>query len=521
MEQRRGMRARRVFILLIAAGIAGACESSTEPLVAARIEAVTPINVTGVAGTEVTPAPTVRVIGAGGDPLPGVQLFFEFFGGSTGPDILGITGVVTGADGTASVPWRLGTAVGDCGVRARSAGLQDVVFTGTVQAGPVASLEPLGTGHRAVVGGRLPAPLAVLATDEFSNPVAGAAVTFSVISGGGTLEGASAVTNAYGVATSGSWTLGPVVGEQHVLATSGAAELQISAIALTLEECEINCPASGELAFVRDNQIFRVKTDGTGLQQLTSGSANAEPAWSPDGLRIAFVSDRHGGSDIYVMNADGSGIVRRTTTGRNYSPAWSPDGKRIAFSGVRDGDFGIYVMRVDEDWWNVAHVGFDRGWNAYPAWSPDGSRIAFISDWNAFDFVFDLYVVNADGSDVRLVLKGPLLWADGPSFYFQPAWSPDGSTIAVTVCAYAWDNCYPNSTIGLVNPDGSGFRTIADAGSFARPTWSPDGHTIAFAKSSCRTCASAIHYVTRDGSASGLLVSDGHSPAWRPHSQDQ
>lgn len=516
-----GMGARIVLTLLIAAGFAGACQHSTEPRqpVAARLEAVTPINVTGIAGAEVTPSPTVRVTDAGGNPLQGVQVFFEFFGGSTGPDVLGIVGAMTDADGIASVTWKLSRVVGVCGVRARSAGLAPVVFTGTVQAGPVTSLRPLVSGQTAVAGELLPAPLAVLASDEFSNPVEGAPVTFTVISGGGSLEGGSTVTNSLGIAASGLWTLGPVPGEQRVLATSGAAEAQISAIALTLEECELNCIASGELAFVRDHQIFRVKTDGTGLVQLTSGGVNSEPAWSPDGKRIAFVSDRDGDSNIYIMDADGSNVLRRTNAGPNYSPAWSPDGKRIAFSSLSGGQFGIYVMRVDEDWSNVAHLGPDRGWIAYPAWSPDGSRIAFTSDSRAYDFLYDLYVMNADGSDVRLVLQGPFLSVESMTYYFQPAWSPDGGTIAVTVCG--WDNCHPNSTIALVNPDGSGFRTIADAGGFARPTWSPDGHTIAFAKSSCRACASAIHYVTRDGSASGLLVWDGHSPAWRPHSQDQ
>jgi len=124
------------------------------------------------------------------------------------------------------------------------------------------------------------------------------------------------------------------------------------------------------------------------------------------------------------MNADGSNAVRRTQDGRfNASPAWSPDGTQIAFSSLRNGQQGIYVMRVDEDWWHVVHLGFDRGWNAYPAWSPDGTRIAFVSDWRAFDFLSELYVMNADGSDVRLLLGASGL----TSSYFQPSWSPDAA----------------------------------------------------------------------------------------------
>jgi Periplasmic component of the Tol biopolymer transport system len=161
------------------------------------------------------------------------------------------------------------------------------------------------------------------------------------------------------------------------------------------------------------------------------------------------------------------------------------------------------------------HLGYDRGWNAHPAWSPDGSKIAFVSDWRAYDFVYDLYSMNADGSGITALILGPFFSPD-QTFYFQPAWSPDGGKIAMVVCAYAWDNCYPNSSVAVANADGSGLKTLVAAGGFASPTWSPDGSTIAFSVSTCRTCGGLIRYVRVDGSESGLIFSNGHSPSWRP-----
>lgn len=153
-------------------------------------------------------------------------------------------------------------------------------------------------------------------------------------------------------------------------------------------------------------EIYVMSANGSGQRNITNSPAfDAQPAWSPDGSKIAFNTNRDGGDfEIYVMNPDGTGLRRLTTSpGEDSGPVWSPDGSKIAFQSRRDGDLEIYRMNADGT--GVTRLTRnDTGtplttFDAFAAWSPDGERIAFTS---ARDGDFEVYAMNAsDGSAVR------------------------------------------------------------------------------------------------------------------------
>lgn len=225
------MRFARRFtaIVLTSATLACGADNPASPDQAATtFAASTSTTITGVVGAPVTTIPAVRATDASGNPVAGATVTFAVTGGGT----LGRTTTTTNANGTADVgTWTLGTAAGTQTVVA-TAGARTVTFTATAAAGAASGIAAIaGVTTTGLTGAAVATRPAVQITDQFGNRVAGAPVTFSILTGGGVLTGATTTTDATGTATVGGWTLGIVPGAQTLRATSGTLTANFTATA--------------------------------------------------------------------------------------------------------------------------------------------------------------------------------------------------------------------------------------------------------------------------------------------------
>ena len=271
------------------------------------------------------------------------------------------------------------------------------------------------------------------------------------------------------------------------------------------------------IAFSSNKSIYTMNTDGTNLIKLTQGSI---PSWSPDGTRIVFSFGlrrfRGDVADICVMDANGANRVN-LTKGRhnvNHSPVVSPDGTKIAFVSNRDDNKEIYVMNADGK--NLKNLTLHLDDDTCPTWSPDGRKIAFSSRQVAgeIQMLSDIFVMDADGANRTNITQNPRAYNNTPS------WSPQGNKIAFAAFsnvnrADLWN---ANLDIFVMNADGTHpVRLTEDGRANWLPSWSPDGKRIVFERTILDDPIYAdIYVMNADGTGLVNLTQTPVVPEWDP-----
>lgn len=275
---------------------------------------------------------------------------------------------------------------------------------------------------------------------------------------------------------------------------------------------------NGLIAFVSDRSgsfdIYVMDPDGGSVTRLTTTAEREDfPVWSPDGTRLAFSAGPFDEQSIFVMNADGSGVTQLTDSpGRDYEPAWSPDGTQILFASDRGRTRAfsqVYVMDADGSDETLLVSAPAAGSAHSPSWSPDGDRIAYA--WTESGTIGDtMFVAAPDGSDATVVLEMP----DGLG---ELDWSPDGSRIVFL------GRTDGGSSIDLyvVEVAGGVVTQLTDGARGITPRWSPDGQLITFTRSSESGLVDDVWVMNADGSGQVQLTPTGDEftewqPTWQP-----
>ncbi|MBI3763275.1 MAG: TolB family protein [Chloroflexi bacterium] len=213
-------------------------------------------------------------------------------------------------------------------------------------------------------------------------------------------------------------------------------------------------------------QVFStLLTSGTPTQLTHGNGNNREAALSPDGMLIAFVSDRDDAAgEIYLMNADGSNQRRLTDhPGQDDDPTWSPDGRYLAHESLdpaeTKGDIYIYDLETGAS--TLLTRSAPTRYNLTPDWSPDGKWIAFDGHDKRAE-AWAIYIIHQDGSGLRRVVGGD-------DMCDRPAWSPDSTMLAFATSRETGDR--EKSNIWRVNLDGRDLIQVTFGDYDFNPSW--------------------------------------------------
>jgi Tol biopolymer transport system component len=225
-------------------------------------------------------------------------------------------------------------------------------------------------------------------------------------------------------------------------------------------------------ANLTQNDIFVIAADGSGRTQLTRTPFRHEfaPAWSPDGSRIAFWRSKapFGHGSIWTMAAEGSDPVRLTSGIDGRDPAWSPDVRRIVFT-LFDGRGGPDLATIRAaDGSGLRRLTRWHSREFEPALSPDGTTIAFTRGFALGD-VGNIWTID-------LATRHAARITSSPGYDHQVAWSPDGATLI-----FERVTSFTTAKLVIAAPDGSGLAVLTRGAFDADPAFAPSGSRIVFA----------------------------------------
>lgn len=201
-----------------------------------------------------------------------------------------------------------------------------------------------------------------------------------------------------------------------------------------------------------------------GYISLLTTQGGYTPSWSSDGTRIAFMSERSGNEDVWIINADDYAEIQDTArqltldAGRDHHPAWSPVDERIAFVSNREGFEHIFI--VNSDGTGLTQLTSGEYDDSHPTWSDDGTRVVFSRGG-------EIWVIDDDGNNENSITSNSIEWN------LEPVWSPDGTRIAFTKSLYVDD-------VALMGVDGDNMQVLTNSGSDFLPTWSKLTDQIVF-----------------------------------------
>jgi Tol biopolymer transport system component len=274
---------------------------------------------------------------------------------------------------------------------------------------------------------------------------------------------------------------------------------------------------NGLIAYDADWHIYTQGADGSNRIQLTDGTEDFWPAWSPDASKLAFYRNRVPGAveqgiGLWVVNADGSGVVD-VSAGMaimiedGWRFAWAPTSDLLAFASGSPFASAIYVARADGS--ALKQIVDDTLVAAAPAWSPDGSTVAFRA--GRYDKDSGIYLINPDGSDLRRLTAQPHIF----DRFARPAWSPDGTNLVFFAGSPGGQD------IWTIRSDGSDeHRLMETAYPIVEiwPVWSPDGSRIAFVRLDLSASSGTVVVMQADGSgAHAISAPSADGPVeWSP-----